>query len=56
MTESDTIQIKPVDGRSLPLEHHPRRRVEREMRVPNTAYYRRAIAKGDIALATETED
>ena len=46
----DTIAVRPVEGRSLPLENAPRRRITEAMRVPNTAYYRRAIAKGDIAL------
>lgn len=44
----DTIAIRPVEGRTLPLESAPRRRVDKPMRVPNTDYYRRAIAKGDI--------
>lgn len=56
MNDDTTIAICPVEGRSLPLETAPRRRVDKPMRVPNTDYYRRAIAKGDIALDdTSTE-
>ena len=47
----DMIRIKPVEGKSLPLEAQPRRRVMQTTTVPNTAYYRRAIARGDVALA-----
>lgn len=47
----DMIRIKPVEGKSLPLEAQPRRRVTQVTTVPNTAYYRRAIARGDVALA-----
>lgn len=50
---TETIHVRPVEGRALPLEAHPRRRVEREMRVPNTEYYRRAIARGDIELVDQ---
>jgi hypothetical protein len=50
---NDTIRVVPVEGRSLPLEQAPRRRVDREMDVPNTAYYRRALSRGDIARAPE---
>lgn len=54
MSDQTTLHVKPVENRSLPLEAHPRRRVTAPTRVPNTDYYRRAIAKGDIALVTET--
>lgn len=49
----DTIRIKPVDGKSLPFETSPRRRVTAEVTVPNTAYYRRAVARGDVELCAE---
>jgi hypothetical protein len=45
---ADTILVAPVEGASLPLEANPRRRVDREMAVPNTRYYREAIRKGDL--------
>lgn len=48
-----TIRIVPVEGRTLPIEGAPTRDVVGEMDVPNTAYYRRAIARGDIAIASE---
>ncbi len=47
----DEIKVEPVPGRSLPLEATPQRRVDRKMAVPNRAYYRRALRRGDIALA-----
>lgn len=52
----DTLAIRPVEGRTLPLESAPRRRVDKPIRVPNTDYYRRAIAKGDIALDDTTTE
>lgn len=45
------IEVEPVEGRSLPLEMMTSRRVNRRMNVPNTAYYRRAIRRGDIKRA-----
>lgn len=48
-----TIRVGPVKGRRLPLETEPKRRVDREMDVPNTAYYRRAIARGDIERVSD---
>lgn len=50
MPTTDTLRVRPVEGRSLPLETAPRRRVDRPMQVPNAEYYRRAIARGDIEL------
>jgi hypothetical protein len=49
---ADTMKIKPVEGRSLPLESNPRKRIERECEVPASSYYRRAIDAGDIQLAS----
>ncbi len=46
-----TIRVVPVEGRTLPVEGAPSRNVDSEREVPNTAYYRRAIARGDIELA-----
>lgn len=48
----DTINIKPVAGRSLPVEGDFGKRVTKPMTVKNTAYYRRAIRRGDIDPAT----
>lgn len=47
---SKTITIAPVEGRRLPLASNPKRAVDREMTVPTSAYYRRAIRRGDVAL------
>ena len=55
----DSIAVKPVDERLLPLErsgvNHMRRHVDKPMRVPNTAYYRRALLRGDIVRAEPSE-
>ena len=48
----DTIQVRPVEGRALPRENAPKARISEECPVPNSAYYRRALARGDIELAT----
>lgn len=55
MAEQDMIEVTAVEGRSLPREDAPRRRVEGTMKVPNTLYYRRALSRGDIKLASETK-
>lgn len=44
------LRVKPVEGRSLPREDNPRRRITEECSVPSTRYYRQAIRKGDIEL------
>jgi hypothetical protein len=55
----DTIAVKPVDERLLPMErsgvNHLRRHIDRPMLVPNTAYYRRALLRGDIQRAQPIE-
>ena len=45
---ADQLKVRAVEGRELPLEGMPARRVVGEMSVPNTAYYRRAIRRGDL--------
>lgn len=45
------MKIQPVEGCKLPLLKNPKRYVDAEMDVPDHPYYRRAIARGDIALA-----
>lgn len=52
--DDTSIIVKPVEGATLPLEGS-RRRIDRPMRVPNSEYIRRALARGDIARATERE-
>lgn len=50
---SKTIRVRPVEGQGLlPLEAAPKRRLDREMEVPDTRYYRHALAKGSIELAS----
>lgn len=49
------LKVKSVEGRTLPLAHDPKRHVAGTMEVPDAVYYRRALARGDIALATTTE-
>lgn len=45
----DSIKVWPVEGRTMVREDNPRRRITGPTDVPNTAYYRRAIRKGDLA-------
>lgn len=49
---SDTLLVQPVEGRKLPIEGMTRRYVDGPMAVPNRAYYRRALRRGDIQPAT----
>lgn len=61
MKKQNTITVEPVKGRKLPIENMPRRYVTKKMSVPNRAYYRRAIRRGDIkkitpAATPSTED
>ncbi len=44
----ETIKVWPVEGRSMPREDNPQRRITEPVAVPNTVYYRRAIARGDL--------
>lgn len=46
----DSIKVWPVEGRTMVREDNPRRRITGPTDVPNTAYYRRAINKGDLSL------
>lgn len=49
-----TMKVEPVEGSRLPLEGQPRRYVDKKMNVPNSAYYRRALRRGDIKLAGDS--
>lgn len=55
----DTLLVKPVEERTLPIEgsgvNVHRAVVDKPMRVPNTAYYRKALRTGDIQKALEDE-
>lgn len=44
------LNIEPVKGRLLPIETDPRAHITKPMPVPNTAYYRRAVKRGDVKL------
>jgi hypothetical protein len=44
------IEVEPVEGRTMVREDAPRRRITERMQVPNTAYYRRAIERGDLSV------
>lgn len=46
-----TIEVEPADGAKLPMESNPRRFVDRRMSVPDRAYYRRALRRGDLVKA-----
>ena len=45
-----TLEIKAAPGVSVPLEDKPRKYIEggESFSVPDTAYYRRRIADGDL--------
>lgn len=47
----DMIRVLPVEGRTMVRESDPRQRITTECEVPDTAYYRRALARGDLATA-----
>jgi len=49
---SETLKVVPVEGRTMVM-HDGRRRITGVMNVPDTTYYRRAIACGDLALAPD---
>lgn len=51
----DLIRVAPVEGRTMVREDDPRIRITEECSVPNTAYYRRAIARGDLAPASDAK-
>lgn len=52
---SSTIIVGPVEGRSIPLQANARQRITGVVRVPDTAYYRRAIMRGDLVLCEEKD-
>ncbi len=49
----EMLKVRAVPGRTLPLEDNSRKYVEGTTEVPNSRYYRRAIANGDLELVTE---
>lgn len=51
-----TITVKAAPGVRVPQEGMPRRYITETtpVTVPDSAYYRRRIADGDLALAAET--
>lgn len=43
------MYVKAADGLRVPMEEHPRRYIEETpVHVPDTAYYRRRMADGDL--------
>jgi hypothetical protein len=50
---ADTIKVRAVAERRMPLESDPRKYVVGTMDVPNTPHYRRAIMRGDIERVTD---
>lgn len=44
------IRIRPVPGRTIQHEEVRTRTITTSCDVPDTMYYRRAIARGDLAL------
>lgn len=46
------LKVEPVEGVKLPLADNPAHTINGTTVVPDTAYYRRALARGAIKLAT----
>lgn len=55
MATDTQLWIKPVEGRSLPREAS-RARITGPTPVPNTAYYRRALVRGDVVKCDPTQE
>lgn len=50
-----TIVVKAPEGRIYPIEGQPRQHIEQEpIEVEETAYYRRALADGDLVVVQPT--
>lgn len=43
-----TMKVYPVEGRTMVREDAPQRRITKETTVEASAYYRRAIERGDL--------
>lgn len=51
-----TIKVKAAPGLRFPMERRPKRHItDTPVTVESTAYYRRAIADGDLIQMTEKE-
>lgn len=51
-----TIKVKAAPGLRFPMERRPKRHItDTPVTVESTAYYRRAIADGDLIRVTEKE-
>ena len=53
MKDPEMIEVEPVEGHTAVREDDPRVRITGPTKVPNTAYYRRMIAKGGLARVTK---
>ncbi|MCK8550330.1 DUF2635 domain-containing protein [Yersinia ruckeri] len=50
------LKVKAVGGVRVPYQHNARKYIEREtVDVPNTAYYLRQIAAGDLIIVAESQ-
>lgn len=47
------LLVRPVDGRLMPLRQYPQRFITEEREVEDHPYYRRAILRGDLEIATK---
>ncbi len=45
---STHMDVEPVEGATLPMEGAPKRYIRKRTKVPCTAYYLRAVARGDL--------
>lgn len=53
------MKVKPKPGTLMPFESNARKHITEPTTVPDTAYYRRAVARGDLLLdepKTKTKD
>ena len=50
------MYVEAADGLRVPMEEHPRRYIEETpVHVPDTAYYRRRMADGDLIALPEPD-
>lgn len=52
MSSVKMIWVESVAGRRMPREDNPRRYISGKASVPNRAYYRRAIRRGDLMASS----
>lgn len=53
---AEMIRVRPVEGRRIMHAGASGRAIDTECNVESSAYYWRAIQRGDLELVTESED